>query len=97
MSLRTGEDDGASAVSQKRAFPQYNQVELVGSVALEILERRGDFQNPFDPTVALQIQIGIHTGQIVAGIVGLSNIQFCLFGDSVNTSSRMCSNSEVIF
>lgn len=62
-------------------------VEAIADLALEMIAEASHLLGPDGEP--LQIRIGIHSGPLIAGVIGESRFGYDLWGNTVNTASRM--------
>ncbi|CAF0824330.1 unnamed protein product [Adineta ricciae] len=72
----------------------FNQAEIICALALELLTASRSMINPLTRQ-PFRMKFGFHSGPAVGGIVGHRNYQYCLFGDTVNTASRVATSGEI--
>jgi adenylate cyclase len=67
--------------------PRTDHADAVADMALAMIEvvKRASC----DETIPLQMRIGIHSGDVVAGVIGTHKFVYDIWGDAVNIASRM--------
>ena len=76
-------------------IPQENDTNPVETVLAALEMQAGIQRMQMGETQPWQVRIGIHTGQVIAGIIGSKKYFYDIWGDSVNTASRMESSGKI--
>ncbi|MEG3850273.1 adenylate/guanylate cyclase domain-containing protein [Microcoleus sp. herbarium19] len=73
-------------------IPRPDHAVAIAEMALDMLDAIAEFSHTHNQN--LSIRIGINTGPVVAGVIGIKKFIYDLWGDTVNTASRMESHGK---
>ncbi|HEY9177073.1 MAG TPA: adenylate/guanylate cyclase domain-containing protein [Flavipsychrobacter sp.] len=77
---------GLPTANERHAEKTVQAAQEIKTFMLQRREQLGD--------KTFEIRIGVHSGEVVAGIVGVKKFAYDIWGDTVNTAARMEQNSE---
>lgn len=77
--------------------PYDNHAERLAHMAFAMMEditMPYDVRNYLSEGTVFHLRIGMHSGEITAGLIGTGKLAYDIYGDTVNTASRMESHGE---
>ena len=84
--------DSYFAIGSLKETPEKAAVKVV-QFAMEMIEIIKDI-NKITPEMILEIRVGIHTGNVVAGVIGKNKFAYDLWGSAVNMANRLETTSK---
>jgi class 3 adenylate cyclase len=73
-------------------IPRLDHAQAIAQMALDMQSTISDFRRPDGQP--FQLRVGIHSGSLVAGVIGIRKFSYDLWGDTVNIASFMESSGE---